>query len=217
VVSLTRAQAREVDRIAMERFRIPGIVLMENAAIGIVETLLASAPSVAPVAVVCGPGNNGGDGFAVARHLKNRGHPVRLHVVAPESAYREGSDARINLEIVREMGLEILPHTEFGDAGWIVDALFGTGLDRPIEGPYREAVEAINASGRPTLSVDIASGLDADTGGVLGAAVSAEVTATMVARKVGMELDRGPSHSGRIAVVDIGAPAEAVALAQLTA
>jgi NAD(P)H-hydrate epimerase len=146
----------------------------------------------------------------VARLLANRGYRVRLHMLAPETAYREGSDARVNLEIVRAMGLELRGDLEFGDARWIVDALFGTGLDRPLEGSYKDAVEAINAFEGSVLAVDIASGLDADTGGILGVAVRADVTATMVAAKVGMELAHGPELTGELEVVDIGAPPAAI-------
>jgi NAD(P)H-hydrate epimerase len=196
-----------VDRIAMSELRIPGIVLMENAARGIAEVVLTSYPaSTGAIAIACGPGNNGGDGFAVARHLANAGREVRIHLVAGPEAYPEGSDPAVNLAIVRAMGLELRENLEIGGSGLIVDAIFGTGLSREVREPFRSAIGTLRDCGRPVVAVDLPSGLDANTGELLGIALKAEVTATMVAPKAGFELGQGPSHVGRVEVVDIGVP-----------
>jgi len=207
VRALTREQIREVDRAAIEELRIPGLLLMENAAIGVADVATdLSAQHPGPVVIVCGPGNNGGDGLAAARHLSNRGLDVRVNLAVPADAYRDGSDAATNLAIVRAMDIPIHEDVDYGGAGLIVDALLGTGLVRDVRDPFRTAVIAMNEAGCPVLAVDLPSGLDANTGQVLGAAVRATVTATMVAPKVGFERMDGPAHVGRIVVVDIGVP-----------
>lgn len=195
----------------MDDFRIPGIVLMENAARGIADALRKrfSAPT-GPISIVCGPGNNGGDGFACARHLTNAGLSVTLHLAAAPDAYRDGSDAKRNLEIAIAMGIPRKNANDLADAAVIVDAVFGTGLVREISEPYRGIIEAINAAPAPTVAVDLPSGLDADTGAIHGVAVCADLTVTMVAEKVGFALGEGPAHIGDVEVVDIGAPREAI-------
>ena len=204
---LTREQSREVDRIAMEELGIPGIVLMENAARGIAELARERLGGGAgPVAVVCGPGNNGGDGFAAARHLANAGVGVRLHLVVPPEAIRADSDAGINLRIATAMGLPRSRDLELGEAVLILDAIFGTGLTRDVRKPYRDAILAINRADADVLAIDVPSGLDADTGAVHGVAVEAALTATMTAPKAGFALAQGPAHVGDVRVVDIGVP-----------
>jgi NAD(P)H-hydrate epimerase len=203
VIALTRSQSRAVDRLAMNELGIPGIVLMENAARGLAALIPENEGCVA---IVCGPGNNGGDGFAVARHLLNRGREVSVHLVASEEGFRAESDAGINLSILRAMGVPLRGDLAFHEAGVVVDALFGTGLDRPVAEPYAGAIRAINAAQGRVLAVDIPSGLDADSGAVLGDAVRADWTGTMVAPKIGFALGEGPTHTGEVRVVDIGAP-----------
>ena len=205
--ALTREQIREIDRVATEELRIPGIILMENAAIGVAAAALElRAGNPGPVAIVCGPGNNGGDGLAAARHLANRGIDVRIHLALPADAYRDGSDAATNLAIVRAMEIPVHEDLEFGHPALVVDALLGTGLVRDIREPFRTGVLAMNACGCPVLAVDLPSGLDANTGEVRGEAVRATVTATMVAPKAGFSRNAGPAHVGRVVVVDIGIP-----------
>jgi NAD(P)H-hydrate epimerase len=207
VAQLTREQAREIDRIAMEELRIPGIVLMENAARGIAEAILRRFPAPrGPIAVVCGPGNNGGDGLAAARHLSNAGLDVRIHLVTRVEASRPASDAGTNLRIVRAMGLPVLENMALDGAAVLVDAIFGTGLSRAVRAPYRAAIAAVRRSKAKVVAVDLPSGLDADTGKVLGVAVRADLTATMVAPKIGFTLGEGPSLVGEVVVVDIGVP-----------
>jgi len=215
VISLTRAQSREVDRIAMEDLKIPGIVLMENAARGIADAVLERFPEPDGwIAIVCGPGNNGGDGLAVARHLDASGRAVIVQLATPTTSYREGSNSAVNLAIAEASGIPFLPEVcRLDKFQVVVDGVFGTGLDREVMEPYRSTLEAINASGKPVVAVDLPSGLDADTGEVLGVAVKADLTVTMVAPKVGFTKGQGPTHVGDVVVAGIGIPSKAVAMA----
>lgn len=213
--ALTRLQARALDRIATEAFHLPSIVLMENAGIGVARIargMLRRGRGV--VRVFCGPGNNGGDGLAAARHLHNAGIRVLVHLLAPEAAY--SGDAGVNLAVVRAAGLEVVRDPAPGPAALVIDAVFGTGLDRPIVGPMREAVAAVAACEAPVLAVDLPSGLDADSGLPLGCAVRADVTATMAAPKRGLLVGEGPAHAGKIRVVDLGVPPECLRRALAT-
>ena len=195
--------------MAIEELGLPGLILMENAARGVAEVALSLrnlAPG--PIVVACGPGNNGGDGFAVARHLTNEGLAVGMLVVPAPGDYAAGSDAAINLEASRAMGIPLVTAAALTPASLIVDALFGTGLDREVREPYAGLIRRINATGAPVLAIDIPSGLDADSGEVLGAAVVARHTATMVAPKTGFARAQGRKHVGRLHVVGIGTPPE---------
>jgi NAD(P)H-hydrate epimerase len=200
---MTRRQVRELDRRAIEEYGVPGIVLMENAGRGCAELLKELNPHRSPTAILCGPGNNGGDGFVIARHLDNAGWPVDVILV-------EGylpADAETNFEIVTRIGLPIRPVADWRPSnGWIVDALFGTGLSRSLGKPLDAVVESINASRLPVLAIDIPSGLDCDTGEPLGPTVRATRTATFVASKSGFQNPKSRDWTGEVHVVDIGAP-----------
>lgn len=215
---LSRAAVRELDRRAIEEYGMPSLLLMENAGRACadqVEALLAGTRG--PVLVLCGPGNNGGDGLVVARTLWNRGVGVEALFVGPETRLEAGSaDVRTNLRLWRGLGQTIpcLPAradlarltARLAGAACVVDALFGTGLTRALEDPWRSAIEAVNAAARPVLAVDLPSGLDADTGAELGAAMRADLTVTFVARKPGLLCGRGPALAGRLVVAEIGIP-----------
>lgn len=215
---LSRAAVRELDRRAIEEYGMPSLLLMENAGracADAVEALLAGGRG--PVLVLCGPGNNGGDGLVIARTLWNRGVEVEALFLGPEDKLESGSaDVRANLRLWRGLGRTIpclasreelsgLP-ARLARAACVVDALFGTGLTRALEDPWRSAVEAVNAAARPVLAVDLPSGLDADTGAELGAAIRAAVTVTFVARKPGLLRGGGPALAGRVVVAEIGIP-----------
>lgn len=203
-----RAAVRAVDRAAIQRYGIPGIVLMENAARGLREVVLSRVPRPRAVLICCGSGNNGGDGHALARHLHNAG--VRV-LVAALGAPRPGGDAATNEAIGRAMGLERHggPDDPVPDAvELVVDALLGTGLDRPVEGDARAWIRWMNGLGRPILAVDTPSGLDCDTGRPLGAAARAETTVTFVGWKAGFLAPGADAYTGRVIVADIGAPVE---------
>jgi len=207
---LDRLSVRAVDRAAIVEYGIPGVVLMENAARGLaVEALDMLGAATGSVVIVCGTGNNGGDGWALARHLHNAG--VRV-TVAPLGEPRPGGDAAVNCGICRKMALrEIAPDdlpAHLDGCDLIVDAIFGTGLDRRVTGPAAEVIDRINHSGRQVLAVDVPSGLDCDTGEPLGRAVKAARTVTFVAHKPAMNVAAAREHLGRIVVADIGAPVE---------
>ena len=215
----TRDEVRELDRRAIEEYGIPSIVLMENAGRACAEEALALLGDGAaePVLVLCGPGNNGGDGLVIARTLFNRGVPVRACLAAPIGRLEERSaDGRTNARMWRGLGTELHELADaaqlaaarpwFERAPLVVDALFGTGLTRPLEGHYAALVRAAAAAPAPVLAVDLPSGLDADTGAVLGAAVPAAVTVTFIAPKPGFTAGEGPRLCGRVVVAEIGIP-----------
>ena len=207
---LDRDAVRAVDRAAIDEYGIPGVVLMENAARALAVEALAMMPKAAGlVVIVCGRGNNGGDGWALARHLHNAGSDVRI---APLGNPREGGDAAVNCRICRNMSLrEIVPDdlpAHFADCDLVVDAIFGTGLDRAVTGAAAAVIESINGSGRPVLAVDVPSGLDCDTGQPLGSTVRAARTVTFVARKPAMNVESAGAYTGEVVVADIGAPVE---------
>jgi NAD(P)H-hydrate epimerase len=210
MTSLTRAQVREVDRRATEEFGVPGIVLMENAGRGAAELLLSLGVK-GPVTICCGKGNNGGDGFVIARHLDNRG--ISVDVLLFARPQQLSGDAAVNCRIIERARVPLMvePDTaavtkKLAEAQWIVDALFGTGLTGAVRPPLDGVIAAINSSGKPVLAVDIPSGLDCDTGQPLGATVRATHTATFVAPKVGFGLAAANEWLGQVHVIDIGAP-----------
>jgi NAD(P)H-hydrate epimerase len=175
------------------------------------------AKSRQPVIVLCGPGNNGGDGLVVARTLINRGHPVETFYVGDIEKLSDASpDVRKNAELLRNMGAvigEVFSAAQvdgvrerLAEAPVIVDALFGTGLGRALEDPYLALVQHVNESGAPVLAVDIPSGLDADNGNVLGFAIRAAVTLTFMAPKPGFFVNAGPACCGAVKVAEIGIP-----------
>ena len=219
---LNRQAVRELDRAAIEDYAIPGIVLMENAALGLVEharDMLSSETSQpARVLIICGRGNNGGDGYALARHLFNHSVDVTIASLGgPTSPPETQSDAGINKIICRHMNIpeippEVSPETlpeklaNQGEFHLIVDAIFGTGLDRPVTGPTAAIIEWINSTGYPVLAADCPSGLDCDTGRPLGCAVRATRTVTFVALKPGFLHPEAKPYTGEVFVAQIGAP-----------
>lgn len=201
---LSREQVRELDRRATEEFGVPSIVLMENAGRGCAELLMRLNPERLPTVILCGPGNNGGDGFVIARHLSEE-CPIEVWVFVEPYLYT--GDARTSSEAAYWSGIIFdAPRSDLPANCWVVDAMFGTGLSRGIEGWYAEAVEMVNASGLPVLAVDIPSGLDCDTGEPLGPTVRATHTATFVAPKLGFRNANAKAFTGEVHVIDIGAP-----------
>lgn len=201
--SLTVAEARAVDVDAVQRLGMPTVLLMENAGRAVAEEARRLGTQFL---VLCGPGNNGGDGLVAARHL---GTAAQVRLLAEPDPVRS-PDAALQLRILRAAGRAVhvgpeLPPVVMAGTVWI-DALHGTGLARPLEGTARDWVLAMNATAGPKLAVDIPSGLHGDTGEVLGAAVRADVTVTFVAPKQGMLCGAGPAHCGRIVVEALGLP-----------
>jgi NAD(P)H-hydrate epimerase len=232
--AITREQSREVDRRAVQQYGVSGLVLMENAGRGTADVLCrlwpaaASRPAgargqaendfTAPIVVCCGKGNNAGDGFVVARHLDLRGYPVRVLVWA-EAAELTG-DAGVNFGVLRHAGvpLEILGNRHDADrlarhlagAAWIVDALLGTGARGEPRPPLDAVIDALNASPAPKLAIDLPSGLDCDTGAAARHTVRAAETCTFVALKRGFLAAGADQYTGRVHVLDIGAPRKLV-------
>jgi NAD(P)H-hydrate epimerase len=212
--SLTCQQVRELDRRAIEEFGIPGIVLMENAGRGVADVLEQTADR-GPVTILCGAGNNAGDGFVIARHLDLRGYPVRIVTCTPTDRYR--ADTLTNFQIVQRSGIEMAdwssppPESWWGRAAWIIDALLGTGSAGPPRPPLDAAIERANrCADAKRLAVDLPSGLNADTGQVSPATVRADITCTFVAAKPGLLAPEAAPFVGRLHIVDIGAPGQLV-------
>jgi ADP-dependent NAD(P)H-hydrate dehydratase / NAD(P)H-hydrate epimerase len=199
---LTSEQMAAADRLAM-RDGVPGLVLMENAGRGVADEVARLFPDAGTVAVLCGPGNNGGDGFVAARHLAERGYAVRLGF--------DGDIGRLppDAAVVARLwsgAVEPLSDALFADADVVVDALFGAGLARPIEGELAALIEALNASRLPVVAVDVPSGIDGTTGAIRGVAVRAVATVTFFRLKPGHLLLPGHEACGAVTVVDIGIP-----------
>jgi NAD(P)H-hydrate epimerase len=214
IIRLTRQQVREVDRRAIEHYHVPGIVLMENAARAVFNTLHGIAlKKPQPFAIVCGGGNNGGDGLAIARHLHNAGHHVRIFLTVDPAKYT--GDAATNWQIVQAMKLPVAPFepTALKTLGpcIIVDAIFGTGLTQPPRDPFAQIATAINESGNHVVAVDLPSGLDCDTGKPLAPTiVRAQNTVTFVAPKAGFSHVSARPYLGRVTVADIGCPRQII-------
>lgn len=214
---LTATHMQALDRFAIEKIGIPSAVLMEVAGRGVLDavlTLLGDSALTGPVLLLAGMGNNGGDCVVVARHLAERGVPVTLLVLgSPDKA---SESMQLQLRIVQALGVEpwflegeAAPEmlTELLDeAEVVVDGLFGTGLKRPIDDWRAQIIDLINDSDAPVVAVDIASGVSADTGQVLGVAVEADITVTFQCAKLGHVLYPGRALAGEVHIVDIGIP-----------
>jgi NAD(P)H-hydrate epimerase len=201
---LSVAAARAIDLDAATRLGMPTLLLMENAARSVAELAVTLGERFV---VLCGSGNNGGDGLAAVRHLGVA--RCKVHLLAEPDPAR-AADAALQLRILRNAGVPIvvggLPSFAVAPGTVFVDALFGTGLASPLEGLARQWVDGCNAAAGRRLAVDLPSGLHGDTGAVLGAAIRADATVTFVAPKLGMLQGAGPVHCGRIVVAGLGLP-----------
>ncbi len=213
---LTSAEMRAIDRRAIEDFGIPGVVLMENAGLRIARVVRQRFPDLGceRVVIVAGKGNNGGDGFVVARHLANAGARPEVLLLAGRDEVR--GDAAVNLAVALKMGLAVAEVRDL--AAWkktragiqratvVVDALFGTGLTAPLEGLYAAAVEDINASKAFKVAVDVPSGLSSDTFETIGPSVAADLTVALAAPKVAHIFPPAADRVGELVVAPIGLP-----------
>lgn len=211
--SLTRDQVRSLDKIAIERLGLPGLVLMENAGRQVADAAEQMLRELGGgrVAVVAGAGNNGGDGFVAARHLALRKIDVAVFLVAqPE---RLAGDAATNFSVIQKLGIDC--HAVDGPAlgalagelkkfDLVIDAIGGTGIAGPLRGALAQAVEQVNGAGRPVLAVDIPTGLDCDTGLPNEPTIRAAVTVTMAGPKAGFEAKSAAAFTGKVVVADIG-------------
>jgi len=192
---------RATDRWAIEDQGIPGLELMERAGQGLADLVVSVAPD-GPIAIACGKGNNGGDGYVAARLLREAGRAVRVLAVAPVSEL--SGDARANAE--RVDGVEPFDAARLADCSVAVDALLGTGFSGTPHGAVADAIEALNDAGLPIVAADVPSGVDAASGVVDGKAIRARATATFAAAKPGLWINPGKSHAGTVRVIDIGIP-----------
>ncbi len=212
----TARQMQEIDRLTIDEFGIQGRVLMENAGL---QTVLAierffGALQGTKVCIVCGKGNNGGDGMVIARHLHNRGACVSIVLLGEKSALKGA--AKLNLEAALMMELELTEATSTDElqavaektisSRIIVDAIFGTGLNSAPRQFYQTVIDLINAAGKPVVSVDIPTGLDASTGNVLGSCIKAALTVTFGLPKIGLIYGTNRRYAGQLEIVDIGIP-----------
>lgn len=209
----TAEQMREFDRRAAEEFGVPSLDLMENAGRYVFEAVRDMLGSVKGkrVTVIAGRGNNGGDGFVAARYLCDAGADVAVYLIGNPADIK--GDAKTNLDALTKVNLHVEPIQSAADiqnslacSDAIVDAIFGTGLKGEIEGLPADVINAINASGRPVVAVDIPSGLDANTGLIWGVCVKADCTVTFALPKLGLLMYPGASYVGKLVVVDIGIP-----------
>ena len=216
----TRDEIRAFDRYAIEVLGVPGIVLMENAGRQIAEAARAMlAPGKrARVVILAGPGNNGGDGFVVARHLAMAGIRPEVALLAPRE--KIVGDADTNLRVLEALGFQVRVLAGkveavlgalcpmLAEADLVVDGMLGTGTRGEIREPYASVIGAVNDARRPVLAIDIPSGLDPDTGKPLGPTVRATKTVTLAAVKVGFRKPGAAEYTGEVVLADIGVPFE---------
>jgi NAD(P)H-hydrate epimerase len=219
MIRLNRDQVRRIDRLAVEQYKIPGVVLMENAARAAADVaceMLHERPG--SVLLLCGGGNNGGDGLAVARHLHNRGFALTIALTSDPAKYH--GEALVNWQIVEAMQLPVTRLAQqspgsllpglLRDSALLIDAIFGTGLTEPPRPPFVEIVQIVNRAGLPVLAIDLPSGMDCNTGLPLGACIRATRTITFAAEKIGFARPEAAQYLGKVTVGDIGCPRELI-------
>lgn len=217
--AISIAKIQEFDRLAIEEYGIPSIVLMENAGLRTADFIkehFHNSSRRKDIIIVSGCGKNGGDGFVAARHLLNCGFSVTVFILGKRGNI--AGDSLTNLRILERMRSQIcftkteLPNVSFkqkiNNCALIVDAIFGTGLKREISDPIKSYINYLNSSKKPIVALDIPSGLNGDTGKVCGIAVKAKYTVTFAFAKKGFFLNQGPKYAGRIYVADISIPKE---------
>jgi NAD(P)H-hydrate epimerase len=217
---LTAAQMREADRFTIEEIGVPSLVLMENAGRQVVAAIEAGFAErlAGRVAVICGRGNNGGDGFVVARTLLQRGVDSAVFVIGSLGEVR--GDARVNLDILGRLGVTVvevadeqsweLHFSEISQCTLIVDAIFGTGLKSAVSGMLETVIADLNASDIPIVSIDLPSGMSADTPHLIGDCINASLTITLAAPKVPLVLPPAEAYAGDVVIADIGIPYEVI-------
>ena len=212
-IKITRQQARQLDRRATDEFGMASVMLMENAGRGAADCLCQLGID-GPVIVCCGAGNNGGDGYVVARHLDLRGYQVRVLLLVDPGNLT--GDAALNYRVLDKSGVPIRRAApdelgqEWAGGAWIVDALLGTGARGKPRPPLDRAIDQINAQPAPVLAIDVPSGLDCDTGAAAEHTVRAAHTCTFVASKPGFDAAGAQAYTGQVHVLDIGAPRKLV-------
>ncbi|MXV72865.1 NAD(P)H-hydrate dehydratase [Candidatus Poribacteria bacterium] len=211
---VTAAEMRQIDQDTIEGIGIPGIVLMETAGSAIVRAIEQHYPTCQRIGIFVGKGNNGGDGLVIARQLAHAGREVHLFLVSPVESFT--GEAEINLQIARRLGLQIefygtetVP-TTLASCELFVDAIFGTGLRDTVRGSIATVIKTLNNFSTPILSVDLPSGLDANTGHPLSTCVRADRTVTIGLPKRGLLVHPGAEFAGKLEIVDIGFPEQVI-------
>ena len=213
-IVLTASQMAQVDRTTIDTVQIPGVVLMENAGKGVVQEIedLLGDFKKKHVLIFCGKGNNGGDGYVIARRLHNHGAEVVVFLAGKKEAIK--GDAKINLTILENLGIDVYEISsmeeipQFHRVDLVVDALLGTGVTGPVVGFFGDLIKTMNNYGAPIVAVDLPSGMETDTGAVHGACVEADVTVTMAHLKAGLLFSPAQDHAGEIVIANIGVPPE---------
>lgn len=212
-----------LDRYTMEQYSLPGIVLMENAGNAVVEDIQSYYPKASRITVIAGGGNNGGDGFVIARRLYDFGYSVMLVLAVPEEKLK--GDAKVHFQVYKKRKLPLFQYNEkeiekfqsiVNHSDLIVDALLGTGISGEVRSPFYEMIEIVNNSNKIIYAVDIPSGVNADTGAVENIAIKATKTITFALPKIGFFTCDGPSHIGEWKVADISVPPSIVEELQLS-
>jgi len=215
IATITRAQVRSIDRLAVERYGMCGLVLMENAGRNAADIIDRAYGPRGAAFLCCGPGNNGGDGCVIARHLHNRGWTVRLMITGAET--KMSADTRANFMILQAMRLDIVICADenhqrarartLHNEEVLVDALLGTGFSGSLRSPLPALLAELDtAPKRAVVAVDLPSGLDCDTGQPSDATIRADLTVTFVARKRGFSMPDAAAYVGKVEVADIGVP-----------
>ena len=207
--AVSAAESADIDKRATSEYQIPSLVLMEHAARGIARVSLQISGAAPHIICLCGPGNNGGDGYGAARFLRSWGVEVRVFRCAPHEPHSADSALQhaLALEAVESAWDEpdLVPRALAEGPTLVIDALFGVGLARPLEGRYLDWVRALNSADTLRMAVDVPSGMDADSGAGLPECVQAHLTATMAAPKTGLLAN--PTATGQVVEIDIGLPA----------
>lgn len=216
--TVTVSQIQKLDALAINKYKIPSIVLMENAGRCIASCVLnvLTHPLKSDVCIFCGLGNNAGDGFVAARHLRNAGVCPKIFLIGNEDQLK--ADAFVNYTILKKMkvsvekvqGVNQKVLVALKKADLVVDAIFGVGINRSVGEPFKSLIEGINASLKYVVSVDVPSGLNATTGEIFGVCVKASTTVTLSLLKKGFYKKEGPHYTGEVVVADIGIPQELV-------
>ena len=208
-------EIKQLDKHTIEKIGIPGMVLMENAGLAVVHYLEAHLQQeYDKVLICCGKGNNAGDGLVVARHLWNHDYDVEVLLFEQPEDYSKDTytnyliakNCQVPMHQVHEQSLKVIKKNILSNANWIVDALFGIGFQGHLQGVYSELVSAINQSNAQVLSIDVPSGLNADSGQALGICIQADVTLTFVGVKQGFLTSEAQHYLGELHVMDIGIP-----------
>lgn len=201
-------QMKQIDKYTIEKIGIPSLVLMERAALFVVQTMLKTIKRRDKILAVCGTGNNGGDGIAAARLLKEQGFDAAILILGDEK--RASEQTKIQLMIARNLDVPVFNNVKLNEYNIIIDAIFGIGLSKTVEGIFQSTIEEINQGDNKVFSIDIPSGIHAKSGKVLGAAVKADYTVTFGWNKIGIILYPGCEYAGNVEVADIGFSKKAI-------